>query len=544
MRRLALAVALLATAASTPAQAAAIVVGRGDTPVVQRATTVVVLREGRRTVLTIRTTHDGPDDVVLVVPLPVKIDRADVNLLPHEILDRLGRAVAPRLIELWEQPPCDGIHSRHPEPSDPRHDPRNPRIRDADYPRFRFQNQALAFELLGNRASRDPIAWLHAYGYRVPPHVEAALRPHIDAGMFFLFAHAAGRRDASGSVTLPPLRIAYTDDTFTIPLVVADPHDLVVHVITDTRVEAADRPNLAIPTDLTLTPAARDAFPAFYAALLDHTRAAHPGAAILEHTAQPPEDCHACRLEALEFIELWQLGGSVLWAPPRAPSIPREPDTLPTGALVVPDALPTRAPVVPDDDPFQPTEQRVLRRRAGQPGPPIDRHRRLDPKDLVLTRLRLHLEPGAAHLTLRPASPIRPDTDHTDPRSHQPELAYRNEYSADYYLRHPWTGPIACAVPFRDVWGGPPKGTEAPLRIAADLPHAPQGSPLTTYLTTPPPAASQIPAGPPPLVSTRCSVADDAHLPPLVVLLLSRRRRRATHAAASPTTLSRRSSSS
>jgi hypothetical protein len=32
----------------------------------------------------------------------------------------------------------------------------------------------------------------------------------------------------------------------------------------------------------------------------------------------------------------------------------------------------------------------------------------------------------------------------------------QNNFQARYAIRHPWTGPIACAHPQRGVWGGPP----------------------------------------------------------------------------------------
>jgi hypothetical protein len=50
-----------------------------------------------------------------------------------------------------------------------------------------------------------------------------------------------------------------------------------------------------------------------------------------------------------------------------------------------------------------------------------------------------------------------------------------NNFQARYAIRHPWSGPIACATPTRGIWGGPPNAA-APSPIAAQkLAFAPRG---------------------------------------------------------------------
>jgi hypothetical protein len=59
-----------------------------------------------------------------------------------------------------------------------------------------------------------------------------------------------------------------------------------------------------------------------------------------------------------------------------------------------------------------------------------------------------------------------------------------NNFQARYAIRHPWTGPIACAHPQRGVWGGPPNasgglggiGPGMPMvKPAAKVAFAPRG---------------------------------------------------------------------
>ena len=51
----------------------------------------------------------------------------------------------------------------------------------------------------------------------------------------------------------------------------------------------------------------------------------------------------------------------------------------------------------------------------------------------------------------------------------------QNYFQARYAIRHPWTGPIRCEHPVRNVWGGPPDGNYQPTIAASKLAFAPRG---------------------------------------------------------------------
>jgi MYXO-CTERM domain-containing protein len=57
-----------------------------------------------------------------------------------------------------------------------------------------------------------------------------------------------------------------------------------------------------------------------------------------------------------------------------------------------------------------------------------------------------------------------------------------NNFQARYAIRHPWTGPIACASPQRGIWGGPPGGGEPEIRPAAQIAFAPRDGKLSSFL--------------------------------------------------------------
>ena len=61
-----------------------------------------------------------------------------------------------------------------------------------------------------------------------------------------------------------------------------------------------------------------------------------------------------------------------------------------------------------------------------------------------------------------------------------------NAFQARYAIRHPWTGPVACESPRRNVWGPPPGGSEAPVAAARELADAPrEGVSLRAMVRTP-----------------------------------------------------------
>jgi MYXO-CTERM domain-containing protein len=104
-------------------------------------------------------------------------------------------------------------------------------------------------------------------------------------------------------------------------------------------------------------------------------------------------------------------------------------------------------------------------------------------QQFVLTRLhaRYSREALGEDLVLRPANAIVGGREHVVGADGKLEEGARpdsaNNFQARYAIRHPWTGPIACANPRRNVWGGPPGGsTPNPgVRPATDLAFAPRG---------------------------------------------------------------------
>ena len=67
----------------------------------------VLMREGNRTVLSMQNNYDGPpEDFALVIPVPVVLQQDNVKTLDVSLFKKLDQLTAPRLVEYWEQDPC------------------------------------------------------------------------------------------------------------------------------------------------------------------------------------------------------------------------------------------------------------------------------------------------------------------------------------------------------------------------------------------------------------------------------------------------------
>ena len=543
--RILLCAVLAALAVAAPRTAAAFCgfyAGHADAALVNRATTVVLMRIGTRTVLSMRNDYVGPpEDFALVVPVPVVLHRGDVRVLPHAIFDQLDLLTAPRLVEYWEADPCaDRWYTRDSGGmTSPSFGSVSTTIvwegggrNGVVQVKARFEVGEYDVVVLGARDSLGLEQWLQAHGYAIPAGSAAALRPYVQAGMKFVVAKVAidrVRRTADGRATLSPLRFHYDSDTFSLPirlgLLNADgPQDLLVHVIADRRYQASNRVNLAIPTNLDVFPVTRDAFSQFYAALFDRTVAAAPGAVVTEYAweswgADVGAKCDPCPAPPLDEATMLSLGGDVLWKPLTG-SIPREVEQNPTTAPL---------PAQPDEPHLAQPVGRRVGLEVGEGRTRVDGPR--EPRRLVFTRL--HMRYGAADLgedlVLQAAPAITGGREQGPPLPHGPRVDDGpNQFQARYAIRHAWAGEIACAEPQRGHWGGPP---DSKLRrepsVAIDTAFVARDAPLSRFLVGEAgpaevlvPALSESPAG----GCARCETGPGGLL--ALLLLLRRRRRR------------------
>jgi hypothetical protein len=400
------------------------------------ASTVVLMREGTRTVLSMQNHYEGPPaDFALVVPVPVVLGEDDVKVLPNDVFDHLEQLSGPRLVQYWERDPCaghrlsgrPGVRSEADQGAgeglapteDPYETPPPPVVVEAEFVVGEYDVVILSAE--ESTALED---WLRTHDYRVPEGASEAFRPYIESGSKFFVAKVDVERVAfeDGEAVLSPLRFHYDADSFSLPIRLGllnakQSQDLIVLILApEQRYQVANYPNVTIPTNLEVTEAVADRFGAFYAELFDATVAQNPGAVVTEY-AWEADSCGPCLVGGVTPELLDVLGRDVLpAAPPQA--------------------------------------------------------------SFVLTRLHMRYTPDSLgeDLVFRVADPIAGGRERRDADgwlSIEAAPADRNAFQARYVLRHGWEGPIACDNPRRGVWVGPPDGSQAVgLQGAQDLAFA------------------------------------------------------------------------
>ncbi len=455
-------------------------VSGADAKLFANASQVVLMREGTRTVLSMQNDYQGPPaSFALVVPVPVVLQKENVKTLPPEIFTRIDKLDAPRLVEYWERDPCapQVEHRARLAGGKGGGGPAKPAVNAAPGNlgvTIEAQFTAGEYEIvvLGAKDSSGLATWLKRESYKIPEGSEPYLRPYVQSGSKFFVARVDVTKVKmdGDKATLSPLRFHYDAPELTVPIRLglvnsAGTQDLIVHVLGKRkRYDVANYPNVTIPTNLDVSENAKGQFGAFYAALFDRTVASTPKAVVTEY-AWDAGSCDPCPSPPLTDAELVTLGADVL------PSVSSEAEQL---------------------------DRELLKALGGDAGSRSTRP--LAPRRtyyglgsaFVLTRLhaRYTRDSLGEDLVLREAQPIRGGREVRREggvlESGATTGASANTFQGRYAVRHPWAGPITCAAPVRNVWGGPPSGIDnGGVKPGLGLAYAPRKNvQLASFLRT------------------------------------------------------------
>src|SRR5262245_33438570 len=82
-------------------------VAKADTSLFNRASQVVLARDGDRTVLTMASDFKGePKEFAVVIPVPTFITREQIHVAEKALIDHIDAYTAPRLVEYFDSDPC------------------------------------------------------------------------------------------------------------------------------------------------------------------------------------------------------------------------------------------------------------------------------------------------------------------------------------------------------------------------------------------------------------------------------------------------------
>src|SRR5256885_14380765 len=83
-------------------------VAKADTRLFNRASQVVLVRDGDRTVMTMANDFEGePKEFAVVIPVPTFLKREQIHVGEKALVDHLDAYSAPRLVEYFDSNPCE-----------------------------------------------------------------------------------------------------------------------------------------------------------------------------------------------------------------------------------------------------------------------------------------------------------------------------------------------------------------------------------------------------------------------------------------------------
>lgn len=311
-----------------PAQAfCGFYVAKADAKLYNKASQVVIARDGNRTILTMANDYQGEvKNFALVVPVPTIIQKEQVRVGDPLIMERLDAFSAPRLVEYFDPDPCMKFEdmpfpSSAPAPAGALRS-RNEKDNSLGVTvEARFTVGEYDIVILSAKESNGLETWLVQNGYRIPQGASELLKPYIRQNMKFFVAKVNLEEfEKTGYQFLRPLQIAYESPKFMLPIRLGminatGEQDLIVYLLSPKgRAELTNYRTVPVPTDAEIPVFVKNEFAAFYKAMFSnvHNREGKK-VAFLEY-AWDMGSCDPCSAEPLNREELKKAG--VFWLKP------------------------------------------------------------------------------------------------------------------------------------------------------------------------------------------------------------------------------------
>lgn len=295
-------------------------VAKGDAALFNDASRVVIARHEQDTVITMANDFRGEaDDFAMVVPVPYVLSEEDIRVRAASLIDHLDDYTAPRLVEYFDEDPCNPIRYRTVTAlasiqTGPVFDAETGVTIEAEYEVGEYDIQILSGE-----QSAGLLTWLHQNGYKLPAHARPILADYLDAGMKFFVARVdVERLQQTETKWLSPLQLQMKTEALSLPIrlgtINADgKQELFVFLISDKgRILPSNYPVATMPSDIELPPYVGETFGETYPAIFTREwQRQNERAVVLEH-AWDMSWCDPCAADPLSRQQLIQLGANWL----------------------------------------------------------------------------------------------------------------------------------------------------------------------------------------------------------------------------------------
>jgi hypothetical protein len=316
-------------------------VSKADTKLFNKASKVVIARDGDRTVMTMSNDFKGePKEFAVVVPVPTFLRKDQIHVGEQSLVDHLDAFTAPRLVEYFDENPCARrmmmerampTAAMAPAPGGGARDEakRLGVTIEATYTVGEYD-----ILILSARESSGLATWLTQNGYRMPQGAAPVLQSYLAQNMRFFVAKVnVGEQAKLGFNYLRPLQIAYESPKFMLPIrlgtVNADgTQELFVFTLTRKgRVETTNYRTVRLPSDVEIPTYVKDEFAKFYTAMFTNQVKKQNMSTVFLEYAWDMAWCDPCAADPLSNDQLRKLG--VFWLEPNDGPSPTFPQARP-----------------------------------------------------------------------------------------------------------------------------------------------------------------------------------------------------------------------
>ena len=202
-------------------------VSKADSNLYNKASEVVIARDGEKTVLTMANDYQGEvKDFAMVVPVPVILTENQVHIAEPKIIERLDSFSAPRLVEYFDDDPCNPpiYYNTAPSTTGTGNAPGQQRFREESLAlgvtiEEQFSVGEYDILILSATESDGLETWLRQNDYQIPSGASSVLGAYIRDGLKFFVAKVNLDEFANtGYQSLRPLMMAYESPRFMLPI--------------------------------------------------------------------------------------------------------------------------------------------------------------------------------------------------------------------------------------------------------------------------------------------------------------------------------------
>ncbi|MFS0513407.1 DUF2330 domain-containing protein [Nostoc sp. UIC 10607] len=301
-------------------------VAKADTKLYNKASQVVIARDGDRTVLTMANDFQGEvKDFAMVVPVPTVLQKEQVRVAEPKIVERLDAFSAPRLVEYFDSDPCAPVYDENLPQAAPRPaaslESGSTRGRDNSLGvtvEARFNVGEYDILILSAKESGGLETWLKRNGYKIPRGAKQLLQPYIRSSMKFFVAKVnLNKFEKSGYQFLRPLQISYQSPKFMLPIRLGminatTEQDLIVYILSPQgQAEITNYRTVKIPSNTNIPLFVKDEFGEFYKSMFQTIYTKEDRKVGFLEYAWDMGSCDPCSADPLTQEELKQAG--VFW---------------------------------------------------------------------------------------------------------------------------------------------------------------------------------------------------------------------------------------